>query len=94
MATIHSGQGAWYLDIETEDADLPTATNPKIWYEKPSTERDFFVATIVGTKLRYIFEDVDIDEVRGWKWQGTYMFGDRTAKTPIRKIDIQPALDV
>lgn len=97
MATIHEGQGGWYLDIDTFDTDLATATDPKIWYTKPSGGTSFWTASITGTKLRKVFVDSDFpagETMRNWVVQGTYVIATgRTRKTPKRELKIWDALD-
>lgn len=93
MSYIHEGQGNWYLDLETSDSDLATATDPRIYYTKPNGVTAYWVATIVGTKLRKTFVDSDIDQVRKWKFQGTYVIATRTSKTKQVELTIYDALD-
>lgn len=94
MATIHEGQGNWYLDLETEDSDLGTATDTKILYKKPDGTAGSFTATVVGTKLRYVFSDITApDEIRKWRFQAYYKIGGRTSKGKEATMAIYEALD-
>lgn len=73
MATFKN-QGYYTITAAT-GIDLTSATNPRIYYKKPSGERGYWPATISGQSLTYTLTNDDFDVVGIWYFQAYVEIG-------------------
>jgi hypothetical protein len=89
MSAIFTTQGFLVIVLDT-GIDLSTASNLKILYKKPSGVKGEFTATVFETtKLRYQFDNDNLDIPGQWSFQAFVTIGGLNAYGEIvrQKID-------
>jgi len=78
MGKIYVGQSALTLKLDTE-VDLATATDPRIYYLKPSGTTGYWTGTVTETtKIQYdVADTLQLDETGLWKFWSYALFATR-----------------
>lgn len=83
--SVFETQTLLQITANTGYADLGSASETKIRYEKPNGETGEFDATVSGTSLIHDVQDGDIDMKGRWTFQAAWIIGGKLGLGKIKR---------